>query len=473
VNGVQYDAPSAAAIGDVRLSADVRLLGVYGDPFTLAAGLSAYLPSGSRASFTGDGTLRVQPHLLGAGQVGRYFVYAARAGVNVRTLDETFSGTELGSELTFAASAGVKGASGKLVVGPEIFGSTILGSNDGAFARRNTPFEALLGAHYTFADAYRAGLGVGPGITRGLGAPELRAVFAFEWTPANAPPKPDGDRDGVWDGEDACPTVAGVATNDPRTNGCPPDRDTDGIPDGEDACPAVAGVKTGDPKTNGCPPDGDHDGVADADDACPTIAGLHTSDPKTNGCPSDRDTDGIPDGEDACPTIAGVRTGDPKTNGCPSDRDSDGIADTEDACPDQAGARDPDPKKNGCPQAFVQAGQIKIRDPFKFRFNSVELDPAGDPILEAVLAFLKEHTELKKIRIEGHTDDRGGVAFNQKLSEGRAASVRAWLVAHGIDAARLTSAGFGQSRPVDTNATDEGRRNNRRVEFHIEEETKK
>jgi outer membrane protein OmpA-like peptidoglycan-associated protein len=117
----------------------------------------------------------------------------------------------------------------------------------------------------------------------------------------------------------------------------------------------------------------------------------------------------------------------------------------------------------------VQAGQIKIRDPFKFRFNSTELDPAGDPILEAVLGVLTSHPDIKKVRIEGHTDDRGGVAFNQRLSEGRAASVRKWLLAHGIDASRLTSAGFGQTRPVDTNATDDGRRNNRRVEFHIEE----
>jgi outer membrane protein OmpA-like peptidoglycan-associated protein len=72
------------------------------------------------------------------------------------------------------------------------------------------------------------------------------------------------------------------------------------------------------------------------------------------------------------------------------------------------------------------------------------------------------------VRIEGHTDNVGGAAFNMKLSEGRAASVRAWLVKHGIAASRLTSTGFGQTRPVDTNETDEGRRNNRRVEFHID-----
>jgi outer membrane protein OmpA-like peptidoglycan-associated protein len=469
VHGVAYAPSSDLAMGDVRLSADVRLLGEHDDAFTVAAGVAAYLPSGSRASFTGDGTLRAQPRLLVAGRVGSYFVYALRAGVDVRTLDESFAGTQLGSEIVGAAAAGVKAIHDRLVVGPEIFGSTVFGGSDGALSRRNTPVEAILGAHYSIAD-WRVGAGIGPGITRGLGAPDVRAVASIEWAPAAAPPRPDSDRDGVWDGEDACPTIPGVPTNKPATNGCPPDRDADGIPDGEDACPMVPGVRTGDPKTNGCPPDRDADGVPDADDACPTVAGVKTSDPKTNGCPPDRDADGIPDAEDACPTVPGVKTGDPKTNGCPPDRDADGIPDAEDACPDQPGARDPDPRKNGCPPAFLQGTQIKIRDPFKFRFNKTELDPAGDPILEAVLAFLKEHTELKKIRIEGHTDNVGGEEFNRKLSEGRAASVRKWLVAHGIDASRLTSQGLGQSHPVDTNATEEGRRNNRRVEFHTEEE---
>jgi outer membrane protein OmpA-like peptidoglycan-associated protein len=432
-NGVGYAAPSGAAIGDVRVSADVRLFGSPDSPFTLAAGVPLYLPSGSRSSYLGDGTVRVEPRLMAAGEVG-WFAYAARLGVLVRPINDNYGGTPLGTELTFAAAAGLH--RGIVRVGPEVFGSTVASS---AFDRRTTPVEALLGAHVDVATEWRVGAGIGPGISRGLGSPEVRGLLSAEWAPAftpPAPPKPDADHDGVWDGEDACPTVPGVHTDDP--------------------------------KTNGCPADADHDGIADGDDACPTVAGVHTNDPKTNGCPPDRDADGIPDSEDACAMEPGVRTNDPKTNGCPPDRDRDGIVDAQDACPDEAGPRDADPKKNGCPQAFVQGGQIRIRDPFKFRFNSSELDPAGDPILEAVLAVLKEHAEFGHVRIEGHTDNVGGAAFNMKLSEGRAASVRAWLVKHGIAASRLTSTGFGQTRPVDTNETDEGRRNNRRVEFHID-----
>jgi OOP family OmpA-OmpF porin len=297
----------------------------------------------------------------------------------------------------------------------------------------------------------------------------VRGVLSVEWAPAYEAPLPDADHDGVWDGEDACPTVAGVRTDDPKTNGCPPDRDADGIADGEDACPGVAGRRTADPRTNGCPADADGDGIPDAEDACPAVAGIKTGNPATNGCPADRDADGIPDSEDACPMVPGVKTGDPKTNGCPPDRDGDGVLDADDACPDQPGSRDPDPKKNGCPQAFVQGGQIRIRDPFKFRFNKTELDPAGDPILEAVLQVLRDHPEIRHVRIEGHTDNVGGGDFNQRLSEGRAASVRQWLVSHGIESGRLRSIGYGQTRPVAPNDTEDGRRNNRRVEFHIEE----
>ena len=67
--------------------------------------------------------------------------------------------------------------------------------------------------------------------------------------------------------------------------------------------------------------------------------------------------------------------------------------------------------------------------------------------------------------MEGHTDDQGGPKVNGPLSEKRAAAVKAWLVKQGIAEARLTSKGLGQSKPIDSNETAEGRANNRRVEF--------
>jgi outer membrane protein OmpA-like peptidoglycan-associated protein len=85
---------------------------------------------------------------------------------------------------------------------------------------------------------------------------------------------------------------------------------------------------------------------------------------------------------------------------------------------------------------------------------------------------LKEHAEIKRVRVEGHTDTQGAAAMNLDLSKRRAASVATALVTAGIARGRLTSQGYGQERPIDTNATAEGRANNRRVEFHIEDEKK-
>jgi outer membrane protein OmpA-like peptidoglycan-associated protein len=119
--------------------------------------------------------------------------------------------------------------------------------------------------------------------------------------------------------------------------------------------------------------------------------------------------------------------------------------------------------------AQIAQGQVKIRDQIKFRFDKWELDPASDPILEAVAAILVQHPEIVHLHIEGHTDNKGAAGYNLDLSRRRAASVQKWLVAHGIDGKRLDSQGFGLTRPIDDNATEDGRRNNRRVEFHIVE----
>ncbi len=461
--------PNEQGIGDLRLGADARAFGKHGDPITGAIGVQVWLPTGDRAQYSSDGDVRVRPRAMLAGTIGA-LVYAGQLNVTYRARSGDLGGGALGSEIGFAASAGLSAIDGKLVVGPELYGTTVF---DDAFAKRTTPVEGLLGAHYLDDAGIRFGAGIGTGLTRGFGSPELRALLSLEWVQGL---HEDQDKDGIEDKEDACPTQPGVKTADPRTNGCPPppppsDRDKDGVIDSEDACVEVPGVRTSDPKTNGCPADRDRDGIEDAKDACPDVAGVPSSDPTKNGCPPDTDGDGVIDTEDACPKEPGLKTSDPKTNGCPDpDRDKDTIPNAQDACPDEPGKPDPDPKKNGCPQAFVAQGQIKILNQVKFKTGSAEIEKGKDSeeVLEAVLGVLKAHPEIKKVRVEGHTDDRGAAALNKKLSANRAASVVKWLVGHGIEKDRLSSAGFGPERPIDTNTTEEGRRQNRRVEFHIE-----
>ena len=99
-----------------------------------------------------------------------------------------------------------------------------------------------------------------------------------------------------------------------------------------------------------------------------------------------------------------------------------------------------------------------------FDFNKATLQPVSDGILQQVAGLLKA-TPTLKVEVQGHTDNVGGDAYNQTLSEARAKSVMAWLVAHGISADRMTAKGYGKTRPVADNGTDEGRAKNRRVEI--------
>ncbi|MBX3227330.1 MAG: OmpA family protein [Labilithrix sp.] len=467
VNGSPFRSASKPAFGDVRLAADVRILGEYGDVFTLAGGVRAWLPTGARSQFTSDGSIRLAPQAMAAGDIGP-FTYAARLALVYRARDDAYAGSPLGSELMGHGAFGLKTLDDKLVIGPEIFATSVFTDSASFFKTRGTPAEWLFGAHYDVG-ALRIGAGVGGGMTRGYGAPQLRTLLSIEYAPTYE--TPDRDKDGIPDREDACPDVPGVHSSDPNKNGCPPpkapsDRDGDGIIDAEDACPDDPGPRTNDPKTNGCP-DRDKDGIPDKLDACPDVPGVHSSDPNKNGCPPDRDGDGIADSEDACPDVPGVKDVDPKKNGCPPDRDADGVIDAEDACPDVPGPRDPDPKKNGCPLVVVTEKEIKILEQVKFKFDSAEILKESDTILDAVKVVLAAHPEIAKVRVEGHTDNVGRPEYNKSLSERRAASVMKWLTDRGIDKKRLVSQGFGQEQPIDDNKTDQGRANNRRVAFTI------
>jgi outer membrane protein OmpA-like peptidoglycan-associated protein len=476
LNGVQYNPPANdQALGDLRLSADARLFGEYGDVMTLAIGAQVSLPTGSQDNYMSDGQVRVMPRAVVAGDVGPV-AYSARLGIQYRGNSNTIDGGAIDSEFNFGGSVGLRAFDKALLIGPEIYGSTTF---DNAFDKQSTPLELLFGPHIFLKNGLRFGAGAGTGLTRGFGSPVARALFNIEWVaPLPEPVPPDRDHDGIYDRDDACPDVPGVASPDPAKNGCPPpppDRDGDGILDRDDACPDTPGVHDADPKYNGCPPsDRDHDGILDRNDACPDVPGVNDPDPKKNGCPPDRDNDGIADADDACPDTPGIKSSNPKFNGCPADIDGDGILNDVDACPEEKGLPNADPAKNGCPRAYVQAGQIKILDQVKFKTDSaaIVVGKDSDDILQAVLKILQDHSEIHMVSIEGHTDSTGKAAHNKTLSAARAKSVMTWLIKHGIDKSRLSSIGYGQERPIGDNATPEGKAANRRVEFHIVEDKK-
>jgi outer membrane protein OmpA-like peptidoglycan-associated protein len=476
-----FASPSAVELGDLRVGLRARLFGGYFDPFQMAIGGYVWLPSGNddAGSFVGDGKVRGMPQLLLGGRT-HTLVWSLATGVEIRP-SLTYGQVKQGTMLHAGVGAGfLIGEQGHLQIGPELTFATVLEDIN----RRTTNMELLLGAKYRVASSFEVGAGAGPGLISGVGTPDVRATVMLAYTPEMEARPKDRDNDEIFDQADACPDTHGVASSNPKKHGCPPplplpkdtDIDKDAILDAADACPSEAGVASDDPKKNGCPPpkDRDNDGVLDVADACEDVAGVASKDPKKNGCPRDRDGDGVPDPEDTCPDIPGIRTSEAATNGCPGDRDGDAIRDDADACPDERGKVDADPQKNGCPQSVrVVEGEILILQQVQFDTGRATIKPVSNALLDEVAEVVKQHPEIVRIEVQGHTDDKGDPRFNRKLSQDRAAAVMVALVGRGVDAGRLGAKGYGSEVPVADNKTEAGRQQNRRVQFKILEKAPK
>jgi OOP family OmpA-OmpF porin len=179
---------------------------------------------------------------------------------------------------------------------------------------------------------------------------------------------------------------------------------------------------------------------------------------------ADSDGDGVPDSRDRCPGTPPGRRVD--ADGCEFDSDGDGVVDGDDACPGTPPGVKVDSR--GCPLPVPAPVTEPVRFDLtvEFAFDSAEINDLSFRELRRAMQFLRDHPETKAV-IEGHTDSRGSEEYNQSLSERRAAAVVGVLVNSGIEAGRLRSEGFGESRPVATNDTEEGRQRNRRVSIVV------
>jgi len=204
----------------------------------------------------------------------------------------------------------------------------------------------------------------------------------------------------------------------------------------------------------------------------------------------DRDHDAVPDADDLCPDVPAGARPDSRRRGCPfvervvppepppvvepppppppdPDRDHDGIANDDDQCPDHAGPATYEAATYGCPRVYVTADHVVITQQPRFDFDHAVIRPESAPLLTEVAAVLEAHPEIVRLEIQGHTDDRAGQGYNQRLSQLRADSIRTWLVGRGIAPSRLIARGYGWSVPLVANRTAEGRAMNRRVEFLV------
>lgn len=208
--------------------------------------------------------------------------------------------------------------------------------------------------------------------------------------------------------------------------------------------------------------DSDGDGVADASDQCPdTPKGIAVS---AKGCPLDTDGDGVADYLDKCPqTAAGIKV---DANGCALDSDSDGVIDARDKCPGTPAGTMVD--TTGCPKATksakVTAAGTWIYEDIRFASGKAEITASSTPVLQEIAAALKASPQLNA-EIQGHTDSKGSLALNERLSQQRADAVRNYLVDQGIVPERLSAKGYGPHKPIAGNDSAEGRAQNRRVEL--------
>jgi len=254
--------------------------------------------------------------------------------------------------------------------------------------------------------------------------------------------------------------------------GVGPDSDKDGIPNRKDACPDEPEDKDDFEDEDGCPDrDNDKDGVDDSEDRCPLEAEDKDTWQDEDGCPDlDNDGDGFFDVDDDCPLDAEDKDGYEDRDGCPElDNDGDGFLDPDDRCPTAAEVFNSYLDSDGCPDEIPGdliefAGTIPA---IQFQVGSARLKRTALPILNKAARALRRYPDLQ-VEIAGHASSEGSAESNLHLSQDRTQTVREYLIDKGIAPERLIARGYGETRPVASNDTQEGRTANRRVEFKLD-----
>ncbi len=437
---------TTAGLRDLRLSVKASILSVARrQPFGLGLRLDLSLPTGDPDAFLGDGSVTFAPTLV----IDRTFAwlwgvsFLGSIAPRIRS-DAQVGSVELASELDYRLGA----AMGLPPIGPfawrgffELQGRTKIDEPFQDVAQSPLNLRVGLQAEWgkSASSRWHTAAGTSFGATQGYGAPDVHvfagAVYAHLLT--------DRDGDGILDRDDACPDEPEDFDGYQDADGCPEvDADRDGIPDETDACPLEPEDADAFEDDDGCPdPDNDRDGIPDTLDACPL---------------EPEDLDGFDD-EDGCRE---------------EDTDRDGIPDHLDACPDEREVINGFEDDDGCPdegeiQVEVTSEKVKIDSKIAFGFDTAEIAPSSYSLLDQIALTIKANPQLARIRVEGHTDERGPADYNQRLSQARAEAVLAYLVRKGVSARRLVAVGYGEELPLVMGQDEEAFSKNRRVEFTI------
>jgi outer membrane protein OmpA-like peptidoglycan-associated protein len=422
------NAPSSAGVGDLRLVGKFRILDNTDGGFGLAFAPQITFPTGSGTQFRGDDAWGFDPRFALDYKTKGGFIVALNVGVLLRTSDQMARNVLVSHQIQYGLGAFLPLPQG-FGLAAEVNGATSFFNSQSIYS----PLEAYLALRWIHRTGINVNLGGGPGLTPTAGSAEFRLFASIGYLPM-AQKKKEAPRP--------------VVDLDP---------DHDGLIGANDRCP----YEWGPPENQGCPDvDTDKDGLVDRLDRCPLEPG-----PKENqGCPDkDRDGDGLVDRLDSCPDQPGPL----ENNGCPLiDTDKDGIPDKDDKCPYEPGPKE----NNGCPPPHkyitVTNEKIELLQKILFATNKADIKPASFDLLNEVVSVMKARPTMR-VHVEGHTDIRGTLQWNMKLSKMRAESVQKYLVDHGVEAERLTSEGYGPTRPLCPEKTNACYDKNRRTEFVI------
>ena len=439
----QPDRLIVSGVGDLRVTPKIIALDRDRMPIGMAIAVPVGFPTGNGGSFLGEEGYTLTPSTIfefsdGPIRSRKYtFRSSVLAGFQVRP-GAQIRGVDVNNGMVYGIAMGLH-ASVMEIIGE--FHGSVWGDR-----AAQQPAEALGGIKMLIGDYVAINMGGGMGVLPGLGAPDWRMFGGVSVAPSFDPNMRDSDKDGIMDGMDQCVREPEDLDDFQDEDGCPePDNDADGVMDRLDRCPLDAEDVDGYQDNDGCPDlDNDKDRIVDESDRCP-------DEPETvNGY---QDDDGCPDTE---PVL---------------DTDGDGYNDDVDRCPYDAEDFDGDEDEDGCPdeekRVIIEKNFIKITEKIFFEFGKAAIQQRSDSLVTEIAETIIANPQIKKLRIEGHTDSVGSDIGNLKLSQSRADAVKAALVAKGVTASSLDSVGFGEMRPIDTNDSDDGRAANRRVEFII------
>ncbi len=488
---------SGFALGDLRVELKGALLTPGdNDGLGLHISLPLYIPIGDKESFHTDEGFRLKPTLGLDYHHDSGFAVAVNAGFQIRPTQPSHNFIS-DDAIQWGLGFEVPTFADELTLMASLFGSIQTADHRdptdltlAETARLDDPIEFLAGLRWRVTPEWQAMAGAGAGITHAVGAPSFRGFLSFGYAPVDA----DSDEDGIMDSLDQCPDQPEDKDGFEDGNGCPDvDNDNDGILDVDDGaadgsmfgnCRDNPEDKDGFEDTDGCPDDdNDNDGVKDSKDKCPIDPEDADGYGDADGCPDpDNDSDGILDvvdgpvgasGFGACMNDPEDMDGWEDDDGCiDADNDGDGVLDTKDKCPIQPETKNGVDDEDGCPDTTqkdvkIEDGKVVILKKVFFAFNKDVIKRKSYAILNSVAMVLQENEYITKVRVEGHTDSDGKEAYNLDLSTRRANSVKEYLISKGVEAGRLSSQGFGEGKPLESNASAAGRAANRRVEFSI------